>query len=152
MRRMTMAAVLLVLGAATTACSRVDGPDSSYCKDLSGSRKTLESLRTNDLDSLGETFDAFKRLDEKAPDAIEKDWDGIVSATGEVEDALKTAGLKPSDLGAIQKGHVPRGITADDLQPVADAMEAMTSTKLSTAMANIEKHANSVCEIPLDTL
>lgn len=149
---MTTTAALLALGIATAACSSDDGPNSSYCKDLASSRKTLESLRTNDLDALGKTFEAFQRLDDKAPDAVKKDWDRIVGATGKVEAALSAAGLKATDLGAIQKGDAPRGITADDLQPVAEALGAMTSTKLSTAMASIEKHANSVCEVPLDTL
>ncbi len=152
MRRTFMVAALLALGTATAACSSDDGPDSSYCKDLASSRKTLESLRANDLNALEKTFEAFKRLDDKAPDEVKKDWERIAGATGKVEAALSAAGLKASDLGAIQKGDGPRGITADDLQPVAKAMGAMNSTKLSTALANIEKHANSVCEVPLDTL
>ena len=64
-------------------------------------------------------------------------------------DALKDAGLKPSDLAAMQNGQMPQGVDMQKLQALAPKLESLSSSGVSEAADKIAADAKKSCGIDL---
>ena len=66
-----------------------------------------------------------------------------------IENALKEAGLKPSDLAGLQNGKVPQGADLSKLQSLLPKLQSLNSTDVSDAAKNISDDAKKSCGVDL---
>ncbi|HET7069672.1 MAG TPA: hypothetical protein VFI40_02515, partial [Nocardioides sp.] len=90
-------------------------------------------------------------LADKAPDNVSADWKTLDNAITTLENALKAAGIKPSDLAAMQKGQVPKGVDLQKLQALAPKLQALSSSDVSAAADKIAADAKKSCGVDLTT-
>jgi hypothetical protein len=88
-------------------------------------------------------------LADDAPDNISSDWKTVDDAISTIETALKDAGLKPSDLAAMQKGQMPQGVDLSKLQALAPKLQSLSSGDVTTAANNIAADAKKTCGLDL---
>jgi hypothetical protein len=136
------------------ACGGGGGSSSSsgsYCDELKADKTYFESLSGSnaDMTKLDTVFEKIHTLADKAPDNVAADWKTLDDAISTLQDALKAAGVKPSDLAAIQKGQVPPGVDVQKLQALAPELQALSSTDVSTAADKIAADAKKSCDVDL---
>jgi hypothetical protein len=140
-----LAAVLVTAG--LTSCS---SSTESYCSLLKQDRRELEKDSAGAAkpgsDTLGDTVTLLAGLQDKAPDDISGEWDTLVSALQNLEDAVKATGAKYGDLAAGKK---PAGVTDGQLRAVQEAAGELSSTRVQQAASSIEQHAQDVCHVDL---
>jgi hypothetical protein len=132
------------------------GSSSDYCKGLKAAKADFTSFdsSTPDFDKLGDAIDTFHELAGDAPSEVADDWKTLDGALTTMEQGLEDLGLKLEDLGAIVKGEVPEGMTADELAAIVPKLQekfsALGGDKLTKATDAIEKHAKSECNVDLN--
>lgn len=149
-------AVALSLAATVlTACGSDgdsgSGSAGSYCDELKADKTYFESLNGSnpDLSKLDEVFTRMHTLAGDAPDEIASEWKTLDGAITTIETALKEAGLKPSDLAAMQNGQLPSGVDPAKIQALAPKLEALSSSDVSAAADKIASNAKSSCGVDL---
>jgi hypothetical protein len=147
-RRAAAAVVATVLlSAGLTACT---SSTESYCSQLKDDQKKLKSDSANAAkpgsDALGDTVSLLTGLRDKAPDDISDDWDTLVAALQNLEDAIKATG---ADYGAFASGKKPPGVTDGQFNAVKEAAGELSSTRVQQAATSIEQHAQDVCKVDL---
>ena len=154
--KIVFAAVGLVLaGTALTACGSGDSgsSDSSgdYCSELKSDKAFFATLDGSDpdLSNLDEVFTRMHTLADKAPAAVADDWKTLDDAFTTIENALKEAGLKPSDLGGLQNGQIPQGVDASKLQALIPKLQSLSSGEVTQAASRIASNAKSECGVDL---
>ena len=88
-------------------------------------------------------------LADKAPAAVAADWKTLDDAFTTIENALKEAGLKPSDLGGLQNGQVPPGVDTSKLQALLPKLQSLSSGEVTQAASRIAANAKSECGVDL---
>jgi len=147
----------LTLGLTATllaACGGGGGSSSSsgsYCDELKADKTYFESLSGSnaDMSKLGDVFTKVHTLAGKAPDNVFAEWKTLDGAITTIENALKDAGLKPSDLAAMQNGQMPQGVDVQKLQALAPKLESLSSSGVSDAADKIAADAKKSCGIDL---
>lgn len=139
-----------------TACGGGGGSSSSsgsYCDELKSDKAYFESLSGSnaDVSKLDTVFAKVHTLADKAPDNVSADWKTLDNAITTLENALKAAGIKPSDLAAMQKGQVPKGVDLQKLQALAPKLQALSSSDVSAAADKIAADAKKSCGVDLTT-
>jgi len=147
---MTLALTATVLA----ACGSSGGSSSSsgdYCSELKADKAYFESLSGSnaDLSNIDQVFSKVHTLADDAPDNISDDWKTLDDAISTIENALKDAGIKPSDLAAIQKGQVPPGVDISKLQALAPKLQSLNSSDVTDAANNIAADAKKSCDVDL---
>ncbi len=94
-------------------------------------------------------FTKVHALADDAPDSVSDDWQTLDDAISTIETAFKDAGIKASDLEAMQKGQVPKGVDLSKLQELAPKLQALSSGDVSTAANNIAADAKKNCGVDL---
>jgi hypothetical protein len=145
---LSMAATVLV------ACGSNGGGSSSagdYCSELKADKAYFATLNGSnpDLSRLDEVFQRMHTLADDAPDDVAADWKTLDGAVTTIENALKEAGIKPSDLAAIQKGQMPPGVDMAKLQALAPKLQALNSSDVSAAADRIASNAKDKCGVDL---
>jgi hypothetical protein len=140
--------------AVLTACGSNGGSSSSsggYCEELKADKAYFESLSGSnaDLGNLDQVFAKVHALAGDAPDNVSSDWKKLDDAVSTIESALKDAGLKASDLAAMQKGQVPPGVDLSKLQALAPKLQSLSSGDVTTAADNIAADAKKNCGVDL---
>jgi hypothetical protein len=131
------------------------GGDSSssggYCDELKADKTYFESLNGSnaDLGNLDQVFAKVHTLAADAPSNVADDWKTLDGAISTLESALKEAGIKPSDLAALQNGQVPQGVDMSKLQALGPKLQALNSGDVSTAADNIAADAKKTCGVDL---
>ena len=148
MRRAAAAAVAtLLLSAGLTACT---SSTESYCSQLKDDQKKLERDSANAAkpgsNALGDTVSLLTGLQDKAPDDISDDWDTLVSALKNLEDAVKATG---ADYGDFVAGKKPPRVTDGQFNAVQQAAGELSSTRVQQAATSIQQHALDVCKVDL---
>jgi hypothetical protein len=140
-----------LLGSMLAACGGSDGggADSDYCKDVKTASKTFGNLDSGDVGKLDDAFKTFHQLAAESPDTIKSDWKKLDSAVTTVEDGLKDAGIKLSDLSELQAGKVPEGVDVSKLQSLATDLQKLSDAEFDKASKAIEKHAKDECKVDL---
>ena len=123
----------------------------SYCDDLKADKTYFESLSGSnaDLSNLDTVFTKVHALADEAPDSVSDDWKTLDDAISTIETAFKDAGIKASDLEAMQKGQVPKGVDLSKLQELAPKLQALSSGDVTTAANNIAADAKKNCGVDL---
>ncbi len=147
-------AALALTATVLSACGSGGGGSSSsggYCDELKADKTYFEALSGSnaDVSQLDTVFQKVHTLAGDAPDNVSAEWKTLDSAITTIETALKDAGLKPSDLAAMQKGQVPPGVDVAKLQALAPKMEALSSSGVSDAADKIAADAKKNCGIDL---
>lgn len=146
---LSMAATVLV------ACGSNGGSSSSssgdYCSELKTDKAYFDSLSGSnpDLSRLDEVFQRMHTLAGDAPDDVAADWKTLDGAITTIENALKEAGIKPSDLAAIQKGQMPPGVDMSKLQALGPKLQSLNSSDVSAAADRIASNAKDTCGVDL---
>jgi hypothetical protein len=138
------------------ACGGGGGSSSSsgsYCDELKSDKTYFESLGGSnaDVSKLDTVFAKVHTLADKAPDNVSADWKTLDNAITTLENALKAAGIKPSDLAAMQNGQVPKGVDLQKLQALAPKLQALSSSDVSAAADKIAADAKKSCGVDLTT-
>ena len=136
------------------ACGGGGGGSSSsgsYCDELKSDKTYFESLSGSnaDVSKLDTVFEKVHTLADKAPDNVSAEWKTLDNAITTLQDALKAAGIKPSDLAALQKGQVPQGVDIAKLQALAPKLQALNSSDVSDAADKIAADAKKSCGVDL---
>jgi hypothetical protein len=152
----------VVIGSATlaltatmlVACGSGDSGSSAsggYCDELKADKTFFASLNGSnaDLGDLDQVFSKMHTLAGKAPDNVSDDWKTLDGAVTTLETALSDAGLKPSDLAAIQKGQVPKGVDVSKLQALGPKLQALSTSDVTDAAKHISDDAKKSCGVDL---
>jgi hypothetical protein len=148
-------AVALTLTATTlAACGSSGGSSStsSYCAELKADKAYFESLSgasSPDMSKLGDVFSRVHTLAADAPDNVSADWKTLDTAITTMENALKDAGIQPSDLAAMQSGSMPPNVDPTKLQALVPKLQALSSSAVSDAADRISADAKKSCGIDL---
>lgn len=123
----------------------------SYCDELKADKTYFEDLSGSnaDVSQLDTVFQKVHTLASDAPDNVSAEWKTLDSAITTIETALKDAGLKASDLAAMQNGQVPQGVDITKLQALAPKLEALSSSGVSDAADKIAADAKKTCGVDL---
>jgi hypothetical protein len=161
MRRTHVAGAVGLFLAATllTACGSNDSSGNAasgggdYCSELKADKAYFATLSGSnpDLSKLDEVFERMHTLAADAPSDVADDWKTLDNAVTTIENALKEAGIKASDLQALQNGQVPPGADLSKLQDLAPKLEALSSSDVSDAASRIASHAKDTCGIDLQS-
>jgi hypothetical protein len=145
----------LAFAATLLAACGSDGSGSSasgsYCDELKADKTYFESLSGSnaDMGNLDTVFAKVHTLAADAPDSVSDDWAKLDDAISTIETAFKDAGIKPSDLAAMQKGQVPKGVDLSKLQELAPKLQALSSSDVTDAANNIAADAKKNCGVDL---
>jgi hypothetical protein len=148
-------ASIVLLGSTLAACGGgsdsgdSSGADGNYCKDLKAAKTSIAKVSESDVSGLDDAITAFHKLAAEAPKEVKSDWATLDGAFVKVEKAFADAGIKFSDLAAIQAGNIPAGADPSKLAGLASSFSDISSAKVTTAQKNIEKHAKSSCDVDL---
>jgi hypothetical protein len=146
------AAVLAATCSVLTACGGGGSSASGdYCSELKDDQAFFADFQGNnsDLGNLDEAFSRMHTLADDAPDDVADDWKTLDDALTTIEDALKEAGLKPSDLGKLGSGQVPPNVDPAKLQELLPKLQALSSTDVSKAAERIASNAKDKCDVDL---
>jgi hypothetical protein len=124
-----------------------------YCGELKSDKAFFASLGGSDpdLSRLDEVFQRMHTLADNAPGDVASDWKTLDAAVTTIEKALAEAGLKPSDLAAMQNGQMPAGADLQKLQALAPKLQSLNSSDVSEAAARIASNAKDTCGIDLQS-
>jgi hypothetical protein len=139
--------VLVACGSGSSSSSSSGG----YCDELKSDKTYFEALSgsNGDVGQLDTVFSKVHALAAKAPASVAADWKTLDDAISTIEKALAEAGLKPSDLAAMQKGQVPQGVDVTKLQALLPKLQALSDTDVSDAANKIAADAKKNCGIDL---
>jgi hypothetical protein len=151
MRRPAGLAALVLLAATTAACGGgSDRADSDYCSTLKTEKAELTKLAEQagepGKDVLTPTLDAFGKLREASPQALRDEWDTVYYAWQGLVDAVREAGVDPSD---YRPGTTPDGVSSDDARRLAEVAAELASARVVDATSGLEDHARQVCDVEL---
>lgn len=133
--------------AVLSACSRGDGPDSDYCKDLEAAKPALDSLKSNGAEQLQDVFKVTHKLAEEAPSDVKDAWETYDTAISNIEKALEAAGVGPKELASLQRGEVPDGVDQEKLRGLPATFQKLDSPDVAKASTKIATHAKEVCKL-----
>lgn len=146
---------LALAGSALAGCGSQgnsgSGASGDYCSQLKADKADFSSLSgTNpDFGKLDQMFQRVHTLAAAAPSAVSSDWKTLDGAVTTIQSALKEAGLKPSDLAAMQKGQLPQGVDLQKLQALAPKLQSLSSSDVTNAAQAIAKNAKDTCGVDL---
>jgi hypothetical protein len=129
------------------------GASGSYCSDLKADKSYFESFSGGqaDLGKLDEVFTRMHNLADEAPSNVSADWKTLDGAITSLQNALKAAGLKPSDLAKMQQGQMPSGADVQKLQTLESKLQAMNSGDVTKAGDRITADAKKSCGVDLSS-
>jgi hypothetical protein len=137
-----------------TACGGGGGSSSSsggYCLELKSDKQYFAAISgsNSDVSQLGTVFEKVHTLAADAPSSVSADWKSLDGAISTIEDALKAAGLKTSDLAGLSSGKLPPGVDPAQLQALVPKLQSLSSSDVTTAANNIAADAKKNCGVDL---
>jgi hypothetical protein len=97
-------------------------------------------------DVVGDSLAIFTDLAAQAPDDVAGDWDTVVFAWQQLDDALTAAGISADD---VRPGQRPAGVSAAEYRALTGAAEQLRSPRVLAAAGSIQQHARDVCKVDL---
>jgi hypothetical protein len=147
------AAALTLAGTLLTACGGGGGSSASgdYCSELKDDASYFKGLDSSDASSIDfeQVFSRMHALADDAPSEVADDWKTLDDAFTTLEDALKEAGIKPSDLSKMTSGQLPEGVDPSKLAALAPKLQALSDSKFSEAAQRISDNAKDKCGVDL---
>lgn len=145
-----LAALVLVAVTAAGCGGGGEGADAGYCSTLTKEKSELTKLADQagepGKDVLTPTLDAFGTLRKAAPKALRDEWDTVYYAWEGLVDAVRAAGVDPSD---YRPGETPDGVSRDDARRLAEVAAELASARVVDATRGLEDHARQVCDVEL---
>jgi hypothetical protein len=127
-------------------------PASAYCTALKGAKDKFKTLNLTGLDDnqFKQVTDEFDALGAAAPSAVKADWATVSSALKQVYQILANAGLSFNDLQNLQSGHLPKGVTAQDIAKLGKQLtKSMQGSGFQAAATRITAEAKAECGVSL---
>jgi hypothetical protein len=127
-------------------------PASAYCTALKGAKDKFKTLNLTGLDDnqFKQVTDEFDALGAAAPAAVKADWATVSSALKQVYQILANAGLSFNDLQNLQSGHLPKGVTAQDMAKLGKQLtKSMQGSGFQAAATRITAEAKAECGVSL---
>ncbi|HEY5419745.1 MAG TPA: hypothetical protein VIL10_03335 [Marmoricola sp.] len=144
MRR--LAAPALTLALVSTLCGCGD-QEETYCDALRQDRTRIdEIISSSGGDALLAGLPVFRDLADEAPDDLTDEWQTFVNALEGLQDALRDAGVKPSQ---FRGGRIPTSVTGDDRRSIIAAADTLSSAPVVSAVSGIETQGRDVCKVNL---
>lgn len=127
------------------------GSAAGYCTQLKADKTYFQSFSGSNanLGDLDQVFTRMHALAAAAPSNEAADWKTLDGALTTLQNALKEAGIKPSDLAAMASGKTPQGVDLSKLQALAPKLQALDSSAVSGAASRITADAKKSCGIDL---
>jgi hypothetical protein len=125
---------------------------STYCTELRGARDKFKTLNVTgiDKDQFKTVTDEFDKLAAIAPDEVKADWTTVSDGLKQVYQILANAGLSFDDLQKLGSGHLPKGVSPQDLAKVGKQLQqALSGTKFKAAASHITTEAKTECGVNL---
>lgn len=149
------AVALSVAATFLTACGSDDSGGAAsgdYCSELKADAKYFNGLDSSDPASadLDQIFTRMHTLAGEAPDDVADDWKKLDEAFTTIENALKDAGIKPSDLAGLQSGQVPPNVDPSKLSALLPKLQALSTGDVPAAAQRIATNAKDTCGVDLD--
>lgn len=142
-----LGAGLLAASLTLTGCS--GNSTEAYCDEVVDTKSDFDGLEAADAGNIGDAFDAYERLGEKAPKEVEDDWEIVLDDVREFQRVLDDVGLGFDDLDSLSTGEMPEGFDLAKLQEVGEATEGLNGEEFNDAMEAIEEHAEEECGVDL---
>jgi hypothetical protein len=127
-------------------------PASAYCTALKGAKDKFKTLNLTGLDDnqFKQVTDEFDALGAAAPAAVKADWATVSSALKQVYQILANAGLSFNDLQNLGSGHLPKGVTAQDMAKLGKQLtKSMQGSGFQAAATRITAEAKAECGVSL---
>ena len=141
MRRLLAVAVLLPLLA---ACG---SDQDDYCAAVQEHQQELSDIVGSGApDALLKALDAFRDLQDHAPDDITDEWQQVVGRIEALAEALDAAGVDPA---TYDRDHPPEGVTAEQKARIDAAAAQLGSGTTLRALQDLDQQARDVCRTPL---
>ncbi|MDI6911998.1 hypothetical protein [Nocardioides sp.] len=141
MRRLLAVAVLLPLLA---ACG---SDQDDYCAAVQEHQQELSDIVGSGApDALLKALDAFRDLQDQAPDDITDEWQQVVGRIEALAEALDAAGVDPA---TYDRDHPPEGVTAEQKARIDAAAAQLGSGTTLRALQDLDQQARDVCRTPL---
>ena len=120
-------------------------PGQDYCDELEQNRKELaDMVESASASALLGNLPLLRDLGDQAPSDVADEWQTFLGALDGLDDALKEAGVKPSQ---FKDGKPPAGLSATDRKTVADAANQLGTEAVVAAVTGIEQQARDVCKV-----
>jgi hypothetical protein len=129
-----------------------NGASGSYCSDLKADKTYFEGFSGSskpDLAKLNDVFTRMHTLANEAPSSVSSDWETLDGALTTLQNALKEAGISPTDLAQMANGQTPKGVDLSKLQALAPKLQALDSSAVSDAANHITADAKKSCGVDL---
>ena len=148
---LSLAATVLA-GCGSSNSSGAASSSGDYCSELKADKAYFQGLTGNGSDAgkLDEVFQRIHQVAADAPDNISADWKTLDDAITTLENALKTAGIKPSDLASMQSGKLPPNVDPAKLQALLPKLQQLNSQDVSDAADRIAADAKKTCKVDLN--
>lgn len=127
-------------------------PASAYCTALKGAKDKFKTLNLTGLDDnqFKQVTDEFDALGAAAPADVKADWATVSSALKQVYQILANAGLSFNDLQNLGSGHLPKGVTAQDMAKLGKQLtKSMQGSGFQAAATRITAEAKAECGVSL---
>jgi hypothetical protein len=117
-----------------------------YCNALESHNKEIAEMVGSDSPAaLLSGLPMLRDLADDAPDDLTDQWKTFIAALDGLADAIKKAGLKPTDF----KNGPPKGLSVRDQKAIADAADQISTDDVIAASTGIEQQARDVCKVNL---
>jgi len=148
---LSLAATVLA-GCGSSNSSGAASSSGDYCSELKADKAYFQGLTGNGSDAgkLDEVFQRIHQVAADAPDNVSADWKKLDGAITTLENALKAAGIKPSDLASMQSGKLPPNVDPAKLQALLPKLQQLNSQDVSDAADRIAADAKKTCKVDLN--
>jgi hypothetical protein len=118
-----------------------------YCAALASDRTEFAAMiGDGSPTALVTHLPMLERLAAKAPDDLSDEWQAFLTPIRGLDDALRKAGVKPSD---YHDGKPPAGLAAADAEAIRQAADKVSASGTVEAATGIDQEARDVCKINL---
>ena len=138
--------MVLVLLASLAGCG--ENSIESYCSDLREHRKEMaEMIESTSPSALLSHLPMLRDLAAQAPRDLEDEWRVFVGALDNLDDAIRGAGVKPSD---FEDGKPPAGLSTAERRAIQDAANQIRTDEVVEAASGIEQQGRDVCKVNIE--
>ncbi len=122
-------------------------PKDEYCDAVRSHQQELSGIVGSGApDALLQALDAFRDLQDHAPEDITDEWQQVVGRVEALGQALDDAGVDPA---TYDRDHPPEGLTGEQKARIDAAAAQLGSGTTLRALQDLDQQARDVCRTPL---
>jgi hypothetical protein len=146
-RLLTRTTTLLAAASLVLVGCGDDDPFEAYCNEVKAQQAALsEDLAGGEATGLIDALPEFEKLEAKAPDDLQDEWDTVTSRIGALVEALEDAGVDPA---SYDRKKPPTDLSVEDRKAIDAAAHALATPEMARALQGVEDQARDVCHMPL---